>query len=321
MWTEIAVDTLSRLGHRVVFGYHNRRQPRDRLALLGSRIMHPNQDRAAAWSERYQWHLLERMQGVSWDILLSIQGRVSADTIRQLRKTSPALKVVFWWGDIMTGQAARRVHAAAEFSDRILVSYQGVYETLSSTYGEKTVYFPFGVSTRFHHPPEPGWLDRRRFGADLAFVGTCYPERCELIRYLNARLGKPVRVWGRGWRRCKGVWGHGALSLADTLKVHAASRVSLNLHHRGTSNGFNMKFYEIPAARGFQLCDWQPALEKSVLGARTVSCRTLAEFADRASYYLEHENERRDIIEQTSTIVFATEDYRPRFERLLGSLT
>jgi spore maturation protein CgeB len=319
-WTAISVATLKQLGHEVAFHYHNRRTLVDRLVLAADKLAHPAQSRSEAWTRRYQRHLLEAMNGGPWDMLLSIQGRVEGDTVLRLRRRSPALRVVYWWGDIWTEQAHRRIADASMFAHRILVSYRGVYDSLRCVHGEKIGYFPFAASPSFHRPGTISPRDRRRYAADVAFVGTCYPERCELVRYLNARLEKPVSVWGRGWRRCRGVRARGPLSLADMLKVYACSAVSLNLHHRDTDNGCNMKFYEIPAAGGFQICDRQAIMEETALGAATVRCRSAAEFADRISRYLASPRERRSIAERTTALVYANESYPARFEALLEGL-
>lgn len=320
-WTAVSVDTLQELGHEVAFHYHNRRTLIDRISLAAGKLGRPGEARSAAWTRRYQPQLFHAMHGSGWDMLFSIQGRVQADTIHRLRGSSPDLRVVYWWGDIITDQATRRLAEAVEFSDRILISYRGAYDKLRAVHGEKITYFPFGVSPRYHQVEDLSWRDRRRYTADVAFVGTCYPERCELVHYLNARLENPVRVWGRGWRQCRGVRAHGPLPLADALKVHACSRISLNLHHRGTDNGCNMKFYEIPAAGGFQICDWQAVMEETAVGIQTVSCRSAAEFADRIAHYLACPQERQHLGEQTSAMAYAHETYLDRFRKLMEDLT
>lgn len=319
-WTGISVATLKQLGHEVAFYYHNRRMTTDRLALAVDKLAHPARSRSDAWTRRYQHRLIETMNSRRWDVLLSIQGRVQADTVQRLRRRSPGLRVVYWWGDIYTEQARRRIADAAAFSHRILVSYRGIYDLLRAVHGDKIRYFPFAASPLFHRPGALSPRDRLRYTADVAFVGTCYPERCELVRYLNARLEKPVRVWGRGWRHCRGVHAQGPLPLADALKVHACSAISLNLHHRDTDNGCNMKFYEIPAAGGFQVCDHQAVMEETALGAATVTCRSPKEFADNIVHYLACPEERRRIAEHTRTLVYANESYRARFETLIETL-
>ena len=316
-WTEIVADALQQAGHTVAVSYHNRKTLHDRLALAGKTLL-TGESRKTTWAERHRIQLLEAMSHDQWDILLSIQGTVDQQTLQQCRQHSPGLKVFFWWGDILTDQARTRISQAAEFSEQLLISGKGNFDTLSPVYQRQLRYFPFGVSRRFHTVSNISAPDRKRFSAELAFVGTCYPERCELIRYLNTQLDVPVSVWGRGWRHCKGIRSHGALSLADSLKVHACSKVSLNLHHANTNNGFNMKFYEIPAAGGFQICDWQPLLDETMLGRQTIACRSFAEFAEKTSYYLAHEQERQQVVAATSKTVFTTEDYTSRLAGLFN---
>ena len=81
-----------------------------------------------------------------------------------------------------------------------------------------------------------------------------------------------------------------------------------------------MKFYEIPAAGGFQICDWQAVMEETALGTATVSCRSPADFADNISRYLSCPQERQRISERTAALVFDREDYLSRFGMLMKSL-
>jgi len=319
MWTEIIAVSLQQLGHRTGILHHNVKSTGDRLA-LALRSRRNGMDRASAWTDRYRKQLLQAMSAGGWDLLLSIQGKIDATTLQLLRQHSPGLQVIFWWGDILGPAALARIRAASEFAERILVSYAGSHARLTQLYGDRVVYFPFGIAPGFHAIAPPGASERRRYGAAVSFVGTCYPERCELLRYLNRHLEAPVAVWGRGWRHCRGVRGRGALTLRESLLVHGASQISLNLHHAGTENGFNMKYYEIPAAGGFQLCDWQTALETSAHGRHTVACRSPAEFAEKIAYFLAHPEERRELARAARETVLETAAYAPRLAALLQDL-
>ncbi|MGD8619126.1 MAG: glycosyltransferase [Gammaproteobacteria bacterium] len=319
MWTEIIAASLQQLGHRVEYLHHNVRLPADRLFLAGRTWLH-GEDRGTAWAQRFRQRLLERTGHTPRDVLLSIQGKVDAATVQQLRQYSPDLRVLYWWGDILSDAALARIRDAAGFADRILVSYAGSHAQLEKLYGERVMYFPFGVAPAFHSVDTPTSGEQRRFSAAVAFVGTCYPERCELLRYLNTRLASPVTVWGRGWRHCRGVRGHGALSLRESQLVHACSKISLNLHHAGTDNGGNMKYWEIPAAGGFQICDRQPALAATAHGKHTITCRSLPEFAERIRYYLAHTDERLQLAHAANRAVLETAGYAPRLAALLQDL-
>jgi hypothetical protein len=319
MWTEIIAATLQQLGHRVEYLHHNVRSPADRLYLAGRTWLH-GEDRGSAWAQRFRQRLLEYAGRSHWDLLLSIQGRVDAATLRQLRRQSPGLRVVYWWGDILGDAALPRIQEASGFAERILISYAGSYRQLKKLYGDLLQYFPFGISPAFHCIGTPTARERRHFGAEVAFVGTCYPERCELIRYLNSRLPSPVAVWGRGWRHCSGVRARGALSLHQSQIVHACASISLNLHHARSDDGGNMKFWEIPAAGGFQVCDRQPALAASAHGQHTVLCRSLPEFAQSIEYYLAHPEERLQRCRAAHETAMKTADYAPRLAALLQDL-
>ena len=319
MWTEILADSLRNSGHTVECCYHNRKTLLDRAVLAGM-VLRTGETRKGLWEHRHQQQLIKAMSCSQWDVLLSIQGTLDQHTANRLRQQSPHLRIIYWWGDILTEQAQRRLKEAAGFSDRLMVSCRGSYKALKPAYGDKLTYFPFGVSRQFHRVGNLSAQDRKRFGSEVVFVGTYYPERCALIRYLNTQLDTPVSVWGRGWRKCRGIRHHGALSLADSLKVYRCSKISLNLHHIDTANGCNMKFYEIPAAGGFQVCDWQPLMNSTDLGRQTVTCRSLPEFSEQVSYYLAHEQERRKIVKENTPTVFNTADYQTRLDDLLNPL-
>jgi spore maturation protein CgeB len=320
-WTDITVAALQQLGHETACYYHNRKSPADRARLAAGRLAGLAGGRVTDWHTLARRRLSDRVQEFRPDLLISIQGKLDLPTAQALKRRSPNLRIVFWWGDILTPQGQRRIEAAAAFADRILVSYRGSHETLAPRHGEQLLYFPFAAAPRFHTAGKLTAAERRRLAADVAFIGTCYPERCELIRYLNARLEQPVRVWGRGWRRCHGVRGLGALSLADCMKVYANARVTLNLHHRDTDNGFNMKFYEIPAAGGFQICDWQPALQDTALGRLTTACRSPQEYLERIRHALQHPEERSALAARAHGEVLANETYETRFTNLLKQLS
>jgi len=319
MWTEIIAASLQQLGHRVEYLHHNVRLPADRLFLAGRTWLH-GEDRSSAWTRRFRQRLLERAGSSELDVLLSIQGKIDAAAVQQLRRHSPNLRVLYWWGDILSDAALARIREAAGFADRLLISSAGSHARLQKLYGERVVYFPFGVAPAFHSVETATARERSRFSAAVAFVGTCYPERCELLRYLNTRLAAPVAVWGRGWRHCRGVRGRGALSLRESQLVHACSKISLNLQHAGTEDGGNMKYWEIPAAGGFQICDWQPSLAATAHGKHTIACRSLAEFAERIRYYLAHVDERLQLAHAANRAVLETAGYTPRLAALLQAL-
>ena len=239
--------------------------------------------------------------------------------LRALRDANPGLKVVYWFGDILLDRARRRVEEVYEHVDLVLLSYHGDWMAMRGALGDKVSYFPFGVSERFHRlPPSSPW-ERRRFSSDVAFVGTHYPERDRLLGALAQSASGELRVWGRGWRRSRKIRSGGA-SMTDTLRVHRNALISLNIHHRQTNDGINMKFFEIPAAGGFQLCDWQPEIDRLKLGELVATFREGDDLADKVKFFLARESLRREMSRRFQAVVFEKFRYDVRLGRLLGSL-
>jgi spore maturation protein CgeB len=81
-----------------------------------------------------------------------------------------------------------------------------------------------------------------------------------------------------------------------------------------------MKFFEIPAAGGFQVCDWQAVMEETALGMQTASCRSPADFAEKISRFLACPQDRQCIAGRTAAMAYANETYQSRFGKLLESL-
>jgi hypothetical protein len=258
------------------------------------------------------------------DLLFSIQGKIDSDLICRFKERRPDLKIVYWLGDVLVEPTRRRLEtlrAACQSGDLdcLLVSYRGTYDQLCNDGYKNVRYFPFGVSKKYHSLGTISEADREAFTSKVSFVGSCYPERAELIRYLNNHLDEPVRVWGRGWRK-EGIHSQGSLDIADSLKVHACSQVSLNIHHHLTDSGFNMKFYEIPAVGGMQLCDWQKELEVFPFQGVMKSFKDRENLLALIRFYLSHEAERLSLADKTNQIVWNECDYSDQISELMQSL-
>jgi len=149
MWTEIIADALRNSGHTVDHCYHNHKTLTDRIALTG-KTLRVGENRKNTWKQRHRQQLIKTMSHSRWDILLSIQGTVNRHTVNQLRQHSPHLRIIYWWGDILTGQAQLRIKEAADFSDRLMLSYLGSYKALKPVYQDKLAYYSLSEHTARH---------------------------------------------------------------------------------------------------------------------------------------------------------------------------
>lgn len=322
MWSEWVVDALESLGHEVDLHYCNKKGFKAGLVSKTNKIIPATRD-VLDWETLQQGKLNERLNQKSYDLLFSVMGKLDSGQIEKIRRKKPDIKIVYWLGDFMGEPTIRRFEkllAAGQegLIDAMLVSYHNAEEWLTSRGFRNVVYFPFGVSAKYHALDDISAADRSRFSCDVSFVGTHYPERADLIKYLNEHLDKPVQVWGRGWSG-SGVSSNGRLNLSECLKVYACSRISLNIQHHLTEGGFNIKYYEIPAVGGFELCDWQEEVERSEFAGILTTYRSKEELVEKIQYYLEHENERLVLAEKMKQITWTQCNYVDKVGSVLNS--
>lgn len=304
-WTEITADALAELGCQVDIVYHNRKRGLLWPVALLNRLL-PATRRWLCWEDLKRREVHAALATKPYDLLFSIQGKITASDIRAIRQRHPQLRVIYWHGDVYLPAAQAKLAELKPASlsgdlDRILVSYRDIQGRLQAQGYQGVEFFPFGVSLRYHAPPTLTAAEQARYSCQVAFVGTAYPERVLLLRYLNQHLAEPVQVWGRSWGGT-GIQSRGRLSMSESLKVAAAAKISLNIHHHLSENGFNMKFYEIPAAGGFEICDWQEELTRHPLGEVIPAFRSREELLDHIQQYLADDGQRQQLAQRQQKI-------------------
>jgi hypothetical protein len=320
-WTENVVSALEALGHDTGVHYHNSKPWRFRLMQaprgLGRRL---GWSRSADWPRESNRLLLEKMDGDRWDALLSIQGKVDGDTLATIRQRHPGIRIAYWWGDPLTDAVAAQLTALHPHVDMLALAAMGNLQRLAARGLERLLFLPFALSRQHHLDIVPSPAERRAYTCDVSFVATARADRCAAIRYLNGRLGFPIRVWGRSWRDCPGVRSGGRLSLEQCLKVYACSRISLNISGEfSLEDGFNMRFYEIPAAGGFQITEKRPSVT-SGWGRGVASFTDLDDLAARIQYYLAHDAERLALASRIRADMIQHDTYEHRMEALLAGM-
>lgn len=183
--------------------------------------------------------------------------------------------------------------------------------------------------------PRPAHPSQRR---DICFIGTAYRNRLEMVDALAPFL-KSRRTLISGWwwdrlsrfRELKekialGQW----LSPEDTAAWYSAAKIVVNLHRESDDpevnrNGrgvpalsVNPRTFEISACGTLQVCDERDELTRLYEpGKEIVTYRTAEELQEKLQYYLEHEEERREIALQGYLRTLREHTYRRRLDRML----
>lgn len=257
-------------------------------------------------------------------LYLSIQGPLTSAAADTIKRLSPGARILYWIGDVLATaphlvQRLEQLQPAARRGDLdlCLVSTHGNERRVRPLGIHQVCYFPFGYAPGVHSPPPPS-SPCPPYRWPVTFVAQADPDRARFIRELNHLLPFRVTLFGHGWNRY-GLAVHRRVPFTETLRIHAASCLSLNHMKSEVDGGMNMRFYEIPAAGGFQLCSFQPEVLESPL-RQTPTCRSPEECARLVLHYLRHESERETLRRHLTETVKRECSYAQQFAQILPRL-
>lgn len=97
--------------------------------------------------------------------------------------------------------------------------------------------------------------------------------------------------------RLPGVYVHGGVaSLTEMPKIFHLSKINLNMTVRPIQEGLPLRIFDILGCGGFCMTNYQPELtDYFEIGVDLEAYSSMEELVDKCAYYLEHEDERRQI--------------------------
>ena len=163
-------------------------------------------------------------------------------------------------------------------------------------------FVPFGYKPEHHFPERPMTLEeRRRFDADVAFVGGCDGDRVPIMSQIpRARPGLRLNLFGWFWDRYSSTrpYFRGAAFGRDQRLAFSGAKIVINLVRRANRDTHGPRTFEIPACGGFMLTD-RTDEQCSFLAEdkEAVYFSSTEEMIDKIRYYLAHDSARRRIAE------------------------
>ncbi len=197
-----------------------------------------------------------------------------------------------------------------------------IFEQLGA---RRVVWVPLAGDPTLHPDVICSDEDRRRFGAQVTFIGGWRPEREAVL----SRLGDvDLKIWGPEWgRRCKGnpvimkAWQKRAIFGQEFAKAVKGSQVNLNIIDPTNYPAANMRFFEIPMAGGMQVSSTCPEMTPTFRhGEHLFYYDSVDELPDRIASLLEDEECRNEIATAAHAQVMAGHTYTHRARAILQHL-
>ncbi|HDQ41014.1 MAG TPA: hypothetical protein ENN39_08325 [Desulfonatronum sp.] len=191
---------------------------------------------------------------------------------------------------------------------------------------ENVLYLPLAADPAFHAPMDLSDVDRRRFGADVSFLGAGYPNRQVAFRQLTSL---DFRIWGNDWPAdpvltpCMQRPGE-RITPEEAVKIFNATKVNLNLHSSikaepPVSGGdfVNPRTFELASCAAFQLVDKRSLLPGLFSDREVAVFENMPGMLEAIQHYLTRPAERRTMAERARARVLAEHTYVHRMRDLL----
>lgn len=206
--------------------------------------------------------LLREARGGDFDVVWIDKGlAIRPRTLRRLRERLPNARLITYSPDDMfnpDNQSARYLDSIPLYDLHVTTKSYNVAE-LRGFGARDVVFVDNAYDPAVHRPVSLSAEERRRFAADVAFVGAYELERAEIL-YRLAASGIPVTVRGPGWRSFRK--SHPCLTIRDEYldredyaRAVCASKINLGFLRRVNRDLQTTRSVEIPACGGFLLAE------------------------------------------------------------------
>jgi spore maturation protein CgeB len=257
------------------------------------------------------------------DVYIASGGqRISSSSIDRIK--GRGVKTVLWVIDWLPDPDWLR--AVAPHYDFIFAGGTEAIGSLKNSGIKDLHWLPFACDTDHHHPVAVFSKDREKYGHDIAFVGSYYPNR---MKILEEMADLDVGVWGPGWQNvpaasplAKRVKGTGNIKPDEWVKILCNAKIVIAIHFQGGEAPCyqaSPKVYETLACGKFLLVDDQPDVKTLFEdGKHIVVFKDAKDLRDKLNYYLAHDAEREAIAAGGYSEVVKKHTYRRRIEEMIS---
>ncbi|RPH52474.1 MAG: hypothetical protein EHM85_02715 [Desulfobacteraceae bacterium] len=251
--------------------------------------------------------------------------RIEVKTIRRLKRLG--VITVLWTTD--PAPYFETLVTGAAFYDYIFCQGTEAVEMLARAGIKGAQWLPMACDPEYHHSVECTSADRKKYGSDIVFVGSYYPNRATLFEKL---VDFNIAVWGPGWdaldrNSLLGRCIRGAHTTPnDWLKIYSASKIVLATHYKDPQNRFPVyqaspRIFEALACRAFVLCDDQRDVFSLFQdGEDLVRFIDASDLMNKAKHYLAHPEERNKIAGMGNRNVLKNHTYTHRIRELFSKI-
>ncbi len=270
--------------------------------------------------------ILAQVESFEPDLVLTLaQAPVSRQLLRRLEKMG--VPTAMWFVEDYTLFTYWQAFAPL-YSVFAVIQKEPFLQKLAEIGQANALYLPLAALASFHAPQELTVLEKKRFAADVAFLGAGYPNRRVAFRPLSGR--KNFKIWGTEWENdgvlAKCVQENGVrISPEDAVKIYNATNININLHssvHHSNviSEGdfVNPRTFELAAIGAFQVVDKRSLMGELFSHDMLATFTDLKQMYELIDYYDKRPQERVEMAQKARAHVLQYHCYEQRMQSLLA---
>jgi hypothetical protein len=247
--------------------------------------------------------LTEVAHALKPDLILVLNGKfVAPATLRNVQATSGAILANYAtddpWNSVVTTKCFRQ---GAGLYDIYATPKKAVVPDLVAA-GSKVVLRTLYAYKPSVHFPEPAVTshDRERYSCDVAFIGSCDPDRIDYFHALVRELPQ-IRLHiygGGGWERYPALrpYVKGVVFGREFRVALASTKIALNFIRHSNRDDHSERTFQIPACGAFMLAErTDEQLKLLTEGEQAAYFETPRELVGKVAYYLDRNVDRKAI--------------------------
>ena len=209
--------------------------------------------------------LIREVKKYKPDIIFIIKGEmILPQTLQKIKRISSATLMQFYTDDPFTvwnGNSNNAVLSGLSHYHHILTWSYNLVDKLQKHGCASVTYFPFAFDQDiFNQHVVINEAEKKLYTCDVCFAGTWEPAREQWLSELLKRMPHlSLAIWGNGWDTdCQSSLVRSyikgpALYGIEMIKLFRCSTIVLNFLRQQNEVSHNMRSFEIPASRAFQL--------------------------------------------------------------------
>lgn len=235
------------------------------------------------------------------DLIIVVSGNLITATALQAIRRSTRSALFHYYGEdffnpLNTKDTLRR---SIYFYDHLFTTKTFNISELTRIGLKHISYIPCGYIPSSHYPVKISEVEGRKYGSDLAFVGTWEAERASTLSELREF---DLRIWGGYWHKANKALGlssciqYRPVYCEEMSRVFNSSKINLAFLRKANRDRHTQRTFEIPACGGFQLAERTDEVLGFFEEGSEIECfDSVAELKDKARYYIGHETQRKRI--------------------------